>query len=418
MTAPSARVSPTSPAAPTSPAPATPAPSAAFAASATPATPVPAPGLPRAGPIPALAPDLPPAILAFLHALPKAELHCHLFGSVRRQTFEDLVRRAGQPVTADDIGSFYTRGEKPVGVLRVLRTLDRDLIREPDDLHRLTVEYLADAAAHSVRYAEFFWNPTGTVRQSGIDYRLAQQAILEGIDDALRDHGIVGRLVPSIDREADPAEAVAMVRWMLDNRDDRVPGIGIDYRENDRPPEYFAKAYDLARRAGLRTTAHAGEFGMPWTNVRTAVEQLHVDRIDHGYTVVDAPAFARQCAERGIVFTVVPTNSYYLRTLSRDRWALDHPIRRMPGMGLKIHPNTDDPTLHQITPTGAWMMMVRDFGFGPADLRDFVVNGLDAAWIDDSDRQRWRSEWLASFDAGLAAAGPWPGDPHRAGESS
>ena len=203
---------------------------------------------------------------------------------------------------------------------------------------------------------------------------------------------------------------VAMVGWLLDNRDERVPGIGIDYRENDRPPELFIEAYRLAREAGLRTTAHAGEFGMPWTNVRTAVEQLHVDRIDHGYTVVDAPAFARECAERGLVFTVVPTNSYYLRTLARDRWALDHPIRRMPGLGLKIHPNTDDPTLHQVTPTEAWMMMVRDFGFGPADLRGFISNGLEAAWIDDSDRRRWQAQWLAAFDAGLADAGPWPID--------
>jgi hypothetical protein len=53
---------------------------------------------------------------------------------------------------------------------------------------------------------------------------------------------------------------------------------------------------------------------MPWTNVRTALDLLQVDRIDHGYTVVDAPDFARECAERGVLFTVVPTNSYYLRT--------------------------------------------------------------------------------------------------------
>ena len=63
---------------------------------------------------------------------------------------------------------------------------------------------------------------------------------------------------------------------------DEVVGIGIDYREIDRPPELFADAYAEARRAGLKTTAHAGEFGMPWTNVRTAVELLKVDRVDHG----------------------------------------------------------------------------------------------------------------------------------------
>ncbi|MGH8831482.1 MAG: adenosine deaminase, partial [Polaromonas sp.] len=124
-----------------------------------------------------------------------------------------------------------------------------------------------------------------------------------------------------------------------------------------------------------------------------------VDRIDHGYTVVDNPAFAQQCAERGIVFTVVPTNSYYLRTLAPDRWALDHPIRRMPAMGLRIHPNTDDPTLHHVTPTEAWHMMVRDFGFGLDELRGFMLNGIDAAWIDEGQRRGWRGEWTARFDS-------------------
>jgi adenosine deaminase len=99
----------------------------------------------------------------------------------------------------------------------------------------------------------------------------------------------------------------------------------------------------------------------------------------------------------------VPTNSYYLRTLAPERWALDHPIRRMPGLGLRIHPNTDDPTLHQVTPTGAWLKMVRDFGFGVADLRGFMLNGIDAAWVDEGTRARWRQEWGAEFDRLQAA---------------
>lgn len=339
---------------------------------------------------------------AFLRAMPKAELHCHLFGTVRRDTFEALVRRERAPITTAEIDAFYTRGEKPVGVLRVLRALDQHLIRQPDDLYRLTREYLEDAAAHTVRYAEFFWNPTGTSHVSGIPYVRAQEAIVRAIHDAERDHGIVGRLVPSIDREASPEAATEMVEWVLAHRRDEVIGIGIDYREVDHPPERFVDAYRAARAGGLRTTAHAGEFGMPWHNVRTALDLLRVDRIDHGYTVVDNPDFARECADRGVLFTVVPTNSYYLRTLAPERWALDHPIRRMPGLGLRVHPNTDDPTLHHVTPTQAWLMMVRNFGFAPHDLRGFLLNGLDGAWIDDTTRRRWRTEWTAAFDRLLA----------------
>ena len=114
------------------------------------------------------------AVERFLHQIPKAELHSHLLGTVRRKTFGDLAQRAsmkalaqgvGAPLSAEEIEAFYTRGEKPVGVLRVLRALDRWLLTRPDDFHRLAYEYLQDAASHHVRYAEFFWNPTGTARK-------------------------------------------------------------------------------------------------------------------------------------------------------------------------------------------------------------------------------------------------------------
>lgn len=335
---------------------------------------------------------------AFLHALPKVELHCHLLGTIRRATFTDLVRRERAPVSDDEITAYYTRGEKPVGVLKAFRTMEAHLLTRTDDLHRLTLEYLEDAAAHQVRWAEFFWNPTGCLAGGRYSYAQAQSAIAAGIRDARSQWGIEGRLIVAVDREAPPAAAVQMMEQVLAHRAEETIGLGIDYRENDRPPELFTEAYAMARRGGLKTTAHAGEFGMPWTNVRTALEALKVDRIDHGYTVVDAPEFARRCADEGIVFTVVPTNSHYLRTLPPERWALDHPIRRMPGMGLKVHPNTDDPTLHLTTPTRSWLMMVRDFGFGLDDVRQFMLNGLDGAWIDGVTRARWRAGWLAELD--------------------
>ncbi|MBL0089578.1 MAG: adenosine deaminase [Ideonella sp.] len=345
---------------------------------------------------------IPPTLQPFFQAIPKVELHCHLLGTVRRATFIELARRAQAPLSDDEMNAFYTRGEKPVGVLRVLRALDQWLLRTPDDLARITNEYLQDAAAHNVRYAEFFWNPTGTVRCSGMGYAQAQAGIVRGIHQARAECGIEGRLIAAVDREASPEEAVQVARWMAEHHCDELLGLGIDYRENDRPPELFAEAYAMARRAGFRTTAHAGEFGMPWTNVRTALDLLQVDRIDHGYTVVDAPEFAARCAERGIVFTVVPSNSYYLRTLPPGRWAADHPIRRMPGLGLKVHPNTDDPTLHQVTPTQAWAAMHLDFGFSLDELRGFMLNGLDGAWIDQGTRQRWCSEFAVGFDTARA----------------
>ncbi|MDE1146063.1 MAG: adenosine deaminase [Azospirillaceae bacterium] len=342
---------------------------------------------------------------AFFRAMPKVELHCHLLGAVRPQTFADLAAKHGAPVTGAEIDGFYRRGAKPVGVLHVLRALESHLLLEPDDFRRIAYEYLADAAAENVRHAEFFWNPTATLRDTDLRYPDIQVALVAGIEQAAADHGISGLLIPSIDREADPRAAVEMVELMAASRHPLVPGIGIDYRETERPPEMFADAYALARRHGLRLTAHAGEFGTSWRNVETVVERLGVDRVDHGYSIVDNPDRLRDYAARGLVFTVVPTNSYYLRTLPPERWAADHPIRRMAALGLAIHPNTDDPTLHRVSPAGAWELMYSHLGFDIADLRAMMLAGIDGSWAGAEQQAAWRAEWPAIFDTLSAGLG-------------
>lgn len=338
----------------------------------------------------------------FCRLIPKVEIHCHLFGTIRRQTLAELNRRAGSPLPAAELESFYVRGDEPKGVLHIFRALDETLIRSADDLYRITFEYLEDAHRHTVRYAEFFWNPTGTVEKSGIAFDEAQGAILDAIARAESRFGIIARLIPSIDREASPGQAMQMVEMMLAHPHPHTIGIGIDYREPEGPPQDFIAAYALARAHGYKTTAHAGEFGMPAGNVKIAIDDLKVDRIDHGYTIVDSPALTQACARSGIIFTVVPTNSYYLRVLARDRWALDHPMRAMPRAGLRIHPNTDDPAFHLVTPTDTWRMMVDDFGFDLDHLRQFMINGLDGAWLAPATREKWKRAWCADYD-GLRA---------------
>jgi adenosine deaminase len=343
---------------------------------------------------------------AFFRAMPKVELHCHLLGAVREATFVDLVRRYDAPVSLDTIAALYTRGKKPLGVLHALRTMEQHMLRQPEDFARITLEYLEDAAADTVRHAEFFWNPTATLRDHGLPYGAIQSAMVAAMEQAEQRWGISSLLIPAIDREADPAEAVSMVEAMIAHRHPRVAGIGIDYRENDRPPELFAQAYALARRHGLRTTAHAGEFGMPWGNVATALDMLEVDRVDHGYTIVDNPALAAVHRGRGTLFTIVPTNSHYLRTLEPAVWAQDHPIRRMMAMGLALHPNSDDPQLHQISPAGVWEVMYSHLGADLADLRRMMLSGISGSWARAGQKATWLATWPGEFDA-LAQGIEW-----------
>ena len=351
---------------------------------------------------PAFVPDSPfarpmtQAHMDFFSAIPKTELHCHLLGTTQKATFEDLVKESGAPVSQEEIDGFFTRGDKPVGVLRIFRALEEHILIKPEMLTRITYEYLQDCKKHGIRYTEFFWNYTGLARH--YSYEAAQTAIIEGIHKGEKDFGVIGRLIPSIDREAEPEFAVELVREMIAHRAPETIGLGIDYRENDHEPENFWKAFMMAKDAGFKITIHAGEFGCHWRNVETAMDLLKADRLDHCYTIIDNPALVQEAKNRNFIFTVVPTNSYYLRTFSDDEWAIKQPIRKMVEMGLRVHPNTDDPTMHHVNATQTWMLMYNFLNFSLDQLKTFMLNGIDGAWIDSETKEKWKVQWSQEFD--------------------
>ncbi len=336
----------------------------------------------------------------FFADIPKVDIHCHLYGTIREATLQDFVRETSAPLTEEDVAGYYVRGEKPRGVLHAFRFMEKHIFGTEDRLYRVTRECLEDLSAENVRYAELFWNTTGTLLHApNLSFDAAQGAVIQAMDDAERDFGIVSRIIHSIDREASPEDAVVMMERALATPHPKVIGLGIDYMENERfPPEGFWKAYRMAQEAGWKLTAHAGENGSHWRNIETCLDLLKVDRIDHGYTVLDNPDLLQRCIDEGIVFTVVPTNTHYLNVLSPDEWAEKHPIRAMGRTGLKIHPNTDDPTFHNTSPNTVWKTMHAAFDYGLDDLRTFMLNGLDGAWIDDATRRDMTQAFCESFD--------------------
>ncbi|MFV0491089.1 MAG: adenosine deaminase [Pseudorhodobacter sp.] len=337
---------------------------------------------------------------AFFAALPKIDIHCHLYGTIREATFQDLARLNNAPITDAEVAAFYIRGEKPKGVLHAFRFMEEHIFTAPEYLYRLTWECLEDMARENTRYTELFWNSTGTLHHSPqLDFAEIQAAITSAMAAAEEKLGIVSRLIHAIDREADPEDAVIMVQRALANPDPRAVGLGADYLETGHPPEKFWKAYRMAREAGLKTTMHAGEFGCHWRNIETALDLLQVDRLDHCYTILDNPALLARVVERGLIVTIVPTNSYYMRTLPRKEWARKHPIRRMLASGLRLHPNTDDPTFHNTTPNRVWASMHRDFGADLTQIEGMMWAGLDSAWIDDETRRQLAGDMQRGWDS-------------------
>lgn len=350
----------------------------------------------------------------FLRMFPKVELHYHLLGGVRLETMLELARAAGVPLDEEEAKTYYRAyaapGRPMKGGIAALNFL-YPLLRTPGDLYRVALEVAEDARHTGIRYLETFWNPSDVT----LGYAEATDALIAAFAEAESRWGLVTRLIPSINREKSPEEAVRMVEEVLAHPRPEVVGIGIDYREDDAPVEKFWKAYRLARAHGLRLTAHCSEFGLHWRNVETGVELIGVDRIDHGYSIVDNPELARDYARRGLPFTVVPSNTFFLRQWpDHEEWRHKHPIRQMARLGLAIIPGTDDWHIHNTNGAECYRVIVEDFGFDLDGVRRMLCNGIAAAWVPEATRARWTAEWGAEFDALRARLAAEPSvDPQR-----
>jgi adenosine deaminase len=329
----------------------------------------------------------------YLRKVPKVELHCHFEGTVRPQTFADLARKHDVALPTDEADKLYDY-DSIYEFLKIFAMVSSTLIGR-EDFARTAFESIEDGIKlGNLKYREMFFNPTLHTKR-GIPYATVVDGLVDGIHEAERRYGVRCRLIADVYRQDSPAEAREMVEQVLEHRPDEVIGLGMDGAEAPDPPEKFAEAYKLAKQGGLRLTAHACE-DAPAQNITTCLDVLGVERIDHGYHILgDADVVAR-CRDEGITFTVCPTATAVCYFDPND--FTTHPIRRMVDEGLKIMLNSDDPTMFHTDIGSEFVRMTNAAGWSPETIDEFVMNGIDGSWLDDSEKSRLRTEFRAELD--------------------
>jgi adenosine deaminase len=333
----------------------------------------------------------------YLRLLPKAELHCHFVSTMRVATLRELADAHDVPLRTDDLDALLDYQALP-DFLDVFNAAHRALTTG-DEIARVAYEGVVDAVRDgNLRYREYFVNPDNFA-PFGIDYPSLIDAMVDGLSQAEREFGVGYRIVAAINRSLPPAAAVAMVETVLAHPRDAVVGIGQDdlTPELTEDPLRFREAYALAERHGLRRSAHVGEtMSASPQNVRDAVEQLHVDRIDHGYRVVDDPAVLEAVAASGVPFTCTPHST---GMLSGWEFTPGHRIARMIRAGLPVTFATDDAVFFRTHIGAEYTVALPAMGFGAADGARIARAGFEAAWSDDDEKARR----LAEVDGTIAA---------------
>jgi aminodeoxyfutalosine deaminase len=296
----------------------------------------------------------------FALALPKAELHLHLEGSVEPETLHEL-----DPATPiEDFRALYRYADFDA-FLKAFAAVGKRL-RTPEDYALVTRRLLERLAAQNVRYAEIIL-AAGVVLWKGQDFAPIFEAVSEGaagsavevrwILDAVRQFGV------------EPAMAVA--RLAAERQDRGVVAFGIGGSEERGPAAWFTDVFAFAKSAGLHLTAHAGESSGP-ESVWAALE-LGAERIGHGIAAARDPELMRSLRERAIPLEICITSNLVTGVVKAMGV---HPVRHLFDAGVPIVLNTDDPAMFGCTLAGEYRLAARHFGFSESELRRVAENGF------------------------------------------
>ena len=318
-----------------------------------------------------------------LKAMPKAELHIHIEGSLEPELIFELARRNNVALAWPNVEALraayaFTDLQSFLDIYYA----GASVLLEERDFTDMAYAYLERAAADRVLHAEIFFDPqTHTAR--GVDIGSVIRGLAAACERGRRELGVSSRLILCFLRHLDESEALATLKAALPYREHFI-GVGLDSSERGNPPEKFARVFDAARRAGLHRVAHAGEEGPP-AYIRSALDVLGVERIDHGVRCLEDRALVERLARERIALTVCPLSNVKLCVYGS---MAGHSLARLLAAGIRATVNSDDPAYF-----GGYLNqnLLEVFAALPAlgarEAYTLARNSFEASFVDDAAKR-------------------------------
>ncbi len=354
-------------------------------------------------------PAIDPALSAWIDAMPKAEIHVHLEGSIQPETLLLLAERHGRteslPTTdLDGLRNWFTFTNFPHFVR--IYMLISDLLRTPEDFALIVEACGADMAAQNIRYRELTFTPfTHTdYQRKGLVIADLLAGLEAGRAAAQRRWGVEMRWIFDIPRNVafgpadgsqvgpyNPGAAQRTLEYAIAGQPHGVVALGLGGYEVGAPPAPFAETFIAAKAAGLASVPHAGETEGA-DSVAAAVHLLGADRIGHGVRAIEDPSLLTILRDRQIPLEINPTSNICLHVYRR---MAEHPLPHLDRMGLKLTINSDDPPLFNTTLCDEYRLLAGEFGYDRAGIARLARNAFEVNRAEPALKQRL----LAEFDA-------------------
>ncbi|MGM9426260.1 adenosine deaminase [Hydrogenophaga sp. MI9] len=314
-------------------------------------------------------------------AIPKAELHIHIEGSLEPELIFALAQRNGVALSYPSVEALraayaFTDLQSFLDIYYA----GASVLLTAQDFHDMAWAYFLRARADHVLHTELFFDPqTHTARGVPI------AAVIEGLTGACRqaeaELGISSALILCFLRHLSEEDAFATLEAALPYREHFI-GVGLDSSELGHPPSKFQRVFARCRELGLKLVAHAGEEGPP-AYMREAIDLLQVQRIDHGVAVMQDAALMAELARSRMPLTVCPLSNLKLCVVKDLR---DHPLKKMLDAGLCATVNSDDPAYFGGYMNANFEQTVQALQLSREDVIRLAKNSFEASFVSEERR--------------------------------
>jgi len=327
--------------------------------------------------------------LQVFQKLPKTDLHVHLDGSLRLNTMLELADQQGVRLPAHDVEGLARAmhcGENTGSLVEYLKAFDVTLavLQTEDALYRVAYELAEDAARESVLYMEVRYAPMLHER-NGLRQVAVVEAVLSGLRDAQKDHGIESNVIICGIRNISPESSLEMARLAVAYKNRGVVAFDLAGAEYDHPAKHHREAFQLIRNNNINCTIHAGEAFGP-ESIAQAIHVCGAHRIGHGCRLREDGDLLHYVNDHRIALEICPSSNVQTGAVAR---LSEHPLKLYHDLGVRVTINTDNRLITDTTVSTELWHCHDKLEMGARDIAKMVLNGFKAAFLPFHIKQQY-----------------------------
>jgi adenosine deaminase len=319
---------------------------------------------------------------SFCLNIPKAELHVHIEGTLEPELIFNLSQKNGISIPYKSIEEI----KQKYNFANLQEFLDMyymacSVLITEDDFSELIYQYLKKATSQGVKYAEIFYDPQNHTGR-GIEFEIVLFGLRKGMERGLKDFNIESNLIMCILRDLTEEEGIEVLNLVRKYKE-MILGIGLDSAEIGHPPGKFKNLYKMAKEYGFHLCAHAGEEGGDW--VEECLDELKVERVDHGFRVVNNKELMKRIAKERIPLTLCPLSIKVLHFYDLSKF----PVKEYLEEGILVTINSDDPAYFGGYIGDNYYEIAKALKFTKEQIVNLALNSFNAAFLSKIHKEKY-----------------------------